>query len=108
MTCWLVNQMATNIFLSFWCGAQDQSKDHFYLSIYLTLALTYGFFSLLRAAFLCCKNIQVSRKLHYLMMRSLFLSSLNEFFERVPTGRILNRLSKDLAVVDGEIPFSIG
>jgi hypothetical protein len=100
--------MGTNLFLSFWCGANDPSNNNYYLTVYLILAITYGFFSLMRAALLCCKNIQVSRKLHYLMMRSLFLSSLNEFFERVPTGRILNRLSKDLTVVDGDIPFSIG
>ena len=34
------------------------------------------------------------------MIKSLSEAPLNEFFDRVPTGRILNRLSKDMNILD--------
>jgi len=38
----------------------------------------------------------------------LSLASINDFFERVPTGRILNRLSKDINVIDSNIGLNFG
>lgn len=38
------------------------------------------------------------------MISNLLFSSLNEFFDRVPLGRIFNRLSKDLNTVDVTLP----
>lgn len=108
MGLWLANQLSTNLWLAHWSSSNDNENHIFYLKIYLTLAATYGFFSLIRAAVLCYSNIKVSRRMHYLIMRSLLYAPLNEFFERVPAGRILNRISKDINVVDGEIPFEIG
>ena len=108
MSLWLINQLSTNLWLAHWSSSNDDENHIFYLKIYLILAITYGFFSLLRAAILCYSNIKVSRKLHYLIMRSLLYAPLNEFFERVPAGRILNRVSKDMNVVDADIPFNIG
>lgn len=37
------------------------------------------------------------------MLSNLLFSPLNEFFDRVPLGRILNRLSKDLNTVDANL-----
>jgi len=34
------------------------------------------------------------------MLSNLLFSPLNEFFDRVPLGRIINRFSKDLSSVD--------
>lgn len=42
------------------------------------------------------------------MILSLLFAPLNEFFERVPLGRIYNRLSKDLSVIDLDVAFSVG
>lgn len=108
MSCWLANQLATNLWLAHWSSSDDEENHLFYLEIYLILALTYGFFSLLRSAILCFSNLKVSRKMHYLIMKRILYAPLNEFFERVPAGRILNRISKDMSVVDGDIPFDIG
>lgn len=42
------------------------------------------------------------------MIKSLLYASLGNFFNRVPTGRILNRLTKDLRELDEAIGFAIG
>lgn len=60
---------------------------------------------LVRAASLFLKSIVTSRKLHSDMIRSLIFAPINMFFDRVPIGRILNRLSKDLSLVDNDFPF---
>lgn len=41
------------------------------------------------------------------MISKLLYAPLNEFFDRIPLGRILNRLSKDLTVLDTTISFSL-
>jgi ATP-binding cassette subfamily C (CFTR/MRP) protein 2 len=41
------------------------------------------------------------------MIISLLFAPINEFFERIPLGRIFNRLSKDLQVMELEVGESI-
>jgi len=47
---------------------------------------------------------KMSYIIHESMISNLLFSSLNEFFDRVPLGRIFNRLSKDLNSVDSNLP----
>lgn len=42
------------------------------------------------------------------MMISLLYAPITEFFERIPLGRILNRVSKDIATLDLDIGWRIG
>lgn len=42
------------------------------------------------------------------MIAKLIYAPVNEFFDRVPLGRVLNRLSKDLNIVDSELGFAVG
>ena len=37
------------------------------------------------------------------MMKSLLYASLSNFFNRVPVGRVVNRLTKDLREIDEDI-----
>jgi ABC-type multidrug transport system fused ATPase/permease subunit len=38
------------------------------------------------------------------MTKNLFHAPINEFFERVPIGRILNRYSEDMTIADNMMP----
>ena len=38
--------------------------------------------------------------IHKKMSHCLLYAPLNEFFDRVPLGRILNRLTKDVNIID--------
>lgn len=42
------------------------------------------------------------------MIKSLLYASLSNFYNRVPVGRIINRLTKDLRELDEAIGFAIG
>jgi len=49
----------------------------------------------------------VSKKLHTDMFSRIIRAPINLFFDRVPIGRLLNRFSSDLNVVDLAMPFAI-
>ena len=66
----------------------------------------YGLFAFFRALILAFSTPRMSSKIHEAMNSNLLFSPLNEFFDRVPMGRILNRLSKDLNAVDSNIPVA--
>jgi ATP-binding cassette subfamily C (CFTR/MRP) protein 1 len=68
----------------------------------------YGVFAFFRALTLAISVPRMSETIHESMLSNLLFSSLNEFFDRVPLGRILNRLSKDLNVVDTNLPVLFG
>lgn len=42
------------------------------------------------------------------MLRSVFEAPVNLYFDQTPIGRILNRFSKDLNVLDSDLPFQVG
>jgi ABC-type multidrug transport system fused ATPase/permease subunit len=41
-------------------------------------------------------------------MKALLYASITKFYNRVPIGRILNRLSKDLREIDESLGFAVG
>ena len=49
--------------------------------------------------------IRISQTLNHSAIRSLFLTQLS-FFDKTPSGRILNRLTKDMALIDS-IVFTV-
>ena len=42
------------------------------------------------------------------MIRRILNAPVNLYFDTTPTGRILNRFSKDIAIFDGSFPYLIG
>jgi ABC-type multidrug transport system fused ATPase/permease subunit len=55
---------------------------------------------MIRAVVITQASLIAAKKAHKSMIVSLLFAPLVQFFERVPIGRILNRLSKDLTVLD--------
>ena len=108
MTIFTTSQVSTNLWLAHWTESKDPDNVSFYLTIYCVLSLTFALMAFARIMFLVIRNIINSKKLYYKIMNNLLMAPLTEFYERIPAGRILNRLSKDLASVDTEIPFNVG
>ena len=53
-------------------------------------------------------NYKGSKRVHKEMISSVLRAPVNIFFDVTPTGTILNRFSKDLAVLDNEVGMSFG
>jgi ABC-type multidrug transport system fused ATPase/permease subunit len=105
---WAVFNTVFNIWLSVWTAATiDPDRTHgddYYITYYVVFGVCYGITAFLRALIQAFSNPKMSTTIHEAMNTNLLFSSLNEFFDRVPLGRILNRLSKDLNSVDSTIP----
>ncbi len=70
--------------------------------------MCFGFFALARAMALSFAGLNACRYIHREVILNLIYAPLTEFFERIPLGRILNRLSKDLSLLESELWINIG
>ena len=62
----------------------------------------------MRALILSYTGLIACRFIHREMIINLIYAPLTEFFERIPLGRILNRLSKDVSLLESELWGQIG
>lgn len=113
--CWMVSNSLSNIWLLKWT---DYSDGHggfggdydmgFYVGLYILIGFFYGLFAFIRSLLVAHSSPKMSQFIHESMISNLLFSSLNEFFDRVPLGRIFNRLSKDLSSVDLNVSVYFG
>jgi len=65
------------------------------------LASVFSSLSIFSMVIILTKQIQtLSGLIHSKTVTSLLSASINQFYNRVPVGRIINRLSKDITQVD--------
>ncbi len=57
-------------------------------------------FILVRAIVMVISSTKQGKVVHDKLIKSLLYASLSNFFNRVPVGRIVNRLTKDLREID--------
>ena len=63
---------------------------------------------LIRAYTLVMGGIKCGTTVHKKITKALLYASLNKFYNRVPIGRIINRLTKDMREIDESIGYSVG
>lgn len=110
MLFWITLMTGSNFWLSYWAnnfGTSEHSNEYFF-TVYAILALTFSVFCFLRAALLFFQSIKCSRVLHKDMISRVIRAPINLFFDRIPIGRILNRYSKDLTIIDNYIASTFG
>jgi len=110
MLTFITLQTGSNFWLSYWSehGDEPGASKGFYFGVYSALGLSYAFFCLIRISMLFLQSIKCSRQIHKDMLTNIIRAPINLFFDRVPTGRVLNRLSKDLTVLDNYIATAFG
>lgn len=73
------------------------------LKIYAIIAFSGAFFDFLRNLIMGIVGYKLAVRMHSSMLYSILHARLQEFLDVVPYGRILNRFSKDIDVVDKRI-----
>ncbi|XP_075939249.1 ATP-binding cassette sub-family C member 12-like [Anarhichas minor] len=111
----------SNWWLSIWLGQGDGSSNnttsnqgdisqnphlHFYQSIYGLLVVVMVTLAVTKCFFYTWVTLNAATKLHDTMFKKIFSSPMS-FFDTTPTGRILNRFSKDQEEVDAVLPLTI-
>ncbi|KAJ3652865.1 hypothetical protein Zmor_018795, partial [Zophobas morio] len=96
----------SDVFLSFWINfkgpssANEYNRLYIYSGFVLVAALLYHFTSW--SSTKCCK--QSSIKLHDTLFNKILHCSM-KFFSDHDSGRIINRVSRDMAIVDEYVPI---
>ncbi|CAH7688816.1 hypothetical protein BY996DRAFT_4577718 [Phakopsora pachyrhizi] len=81
--------------------------DHiYYIKLYLLASLVTLLFQLLRMMFFTWRSIEAGRKI-YDRLINVLLHAQVRFYDTVPIGRVLNRLSKDVQTMDRELGDSL-
>ena len=96
-------QMAGNYFTQKWSFAseEDQQDDfEFYVIMIGGTNLLASAVNFCRSNFQVHAGLKVGKKLHNILIAYVFRAPINLFFDVTPIGKILNRFSKDLAVID--------
>ncbi|XP_061182252.1 multidrug resistance-associated protein 1-like isoform X3 [Saccostrea echinata] len=107
----------SNIWLSEWSGDPylyingtngtvvkeiNVSQRNLRLGIYGVLGILQGIFTIIASLSLYIGNIHAGKALHASLVNNI-LSSPMKFFDTTPLGRIMNRFSKDVDVLDTQI-----
>lgn len=82
------------IFIEKWC--QNADGDNMELYYYIICILISNIFVLLHAIISLKSGLKQGKTVHTYMIKSLIYASLSKFFNRIPLGRIVNRITKDL------------
>ena len=108
-TCWCLLDFASLWFLQAWVQLpkETQSNVLLFMAYYGSLSILTTFIVLCRNLVVFKNNIVLSRELNFEMSFRLIHASMNQFFDRVPLGRILNRFLKDSSVVDAQVPWKV-
>nr|XP_020037160.1 multidrug resistance-associated protein 1 isoform X1 [Castor canadensis] len=102
-----VSALASNYWLSLWTddpivnGTQEHTKVR--LSVYGALGISQGVAVFGYSMAVSVGGILASRRLHLDLLHSVLRSPVS-FFERTPSGNLVNRFSKELDTVDSMIP----
>lgn len=78
----------------------------FYLGVYAALGMSQGFMVMFASILLAVGSINGARLLHRRLLVNILRSPMS-FFDTTPLGRIVNRFSKDIYLIDEAIPRSL-
>ncbi|XP_071455080.1 multidrug resistance-associated protein 1-like [Hetaerina americana] len=98
--------VGSNLWLSAWSNDNttiESSRRDMYLTVYGVLGVGQATSVVLSSLSLFVGSIRAAQSLHHDML-SKVMSAPVSFFDVTPVGRILNRFSKDIDILDTKIP----
>ncbi|NXP41332.1 MRP3 protein, partial [Leiothrix lutea] len=102
--------IGANVWLSDWTNEPvvngTQQNKAMRVGVYAALGLLQGLIVLISSFTLAMGGIKAARTLHAALLENKFHTP-QSFYDTTPTGRIINRFSKDIYVIDEVIPPTI-
>ncbi|XP_009304647.1 ATP-binding cassette sub-family C member 3 isoform X2 [Danio rerio] len=102
--------IGANFWLSEWTNDALHNRTQEMLQtrvgVYAALGISQGILVMFSSFTLALGKIQAARKLHQVLLENKFQTP-QSFFDTTPTGRIINRFSKDIYVVDEVLPSTL-
>ncbi|KAF3450334.1 hypothetical protein FNV43_RR06414 [Rhamnella rubrinervis] len=102
-----VLRISRSTWLSFWTDQSSKKgyRPGFYILIYALLSSGQVTVTLANSYWLIISSLNAAKRLHDTMLRSILRAPM-VFFHTNPTGRIVNRFSKDLGDIDRSVASS--
>ncbi|XP_077085852.1 ATP-binding cassette sub-family C member 3 isoform X2 [Siphateles boraxobius] len=102
--------IGANFWLSDWTNDaqlnRTQARVEMRVGVYAALGISQGVLVMFSSFTLAMGKIQGSRKLHQALLDNKFHTP-QSFFDTTPIGRIINRFSKDIYVIDEVLPSTV-
>lgn len=105
-----VAAVADNLWMTQWTKdvTPQNSSEYthvrdYYLGVYGGLGIVQAIFIFIYAMTMALSTVEASRILHKKMLYSILRSPMS-FFDTTPSGRILNRFSRDVETIDNVLP----
>ncbi|CAL9707790.1 unnamed protein product [Knipowitschia caucasica] len=102
--------IGANIWLSVWTNDaatnHTQERVHMRVGVYAALGIAQGLLVMISSLTLYMGNIGAARKLHLNLVTNK-LHTPQSFYDTTPIGRIINRFSKDVYVIDEALPATV-
>ncbi|CAF3807803.1 unnamed protein product [Rotaria sp. Silwood1] len=96
-----------NMWLAVWSSKDEsEQRSSFYIYVYLGVIFSILIVALIRVGYVIYIMLCGSTYFHNRMLKGILYTSLR-FFENNPSGRILNRASKDQQVIDEALPLAL-
>ncbi|KAG8337592.1 Canalicular multispecific organic anion transporter 1 [Homalodisca vitripennis] len=86
-------------------GVQVVERRNYYLGIYALLGVGQVVGAVLSSFSLTFSSVMACRRLHLSMLTRVIRAPMS-FFDTTPTGRLVNRFSKDMDVIDNILPMT--
>ena len=86
-----------------WAKNFDPNKKYDYLPLLIFLLFSRSLLASIRSLLVFGTQLLLSRNMHAKMMFRILHAKIGQFLERVPAGRIINRFTREVDVVDLEI-----
>ncbi|CAI2361005.1 unnamed protein product [Moneuplotes crassus] len=98
----------TNRFIGRWIGDIEE-EGSFSKYLWTIIAYSIGFGISISAAFviIMLSVLRSSNNLHRNMVKKTLMAPINLYFDKTPTGKLLNRYSKDINKMDADMPFLV-
>lgn len=107
LTCLLVGQavyIMGDYWLATWAGSDETAKgESYWIWVYAIFVGSILLISIIRAQVFFRSSLRASTSLHQAAIESVVRAPLS-FFHTNPSGRVLNRFSKDLGLTDEQLP----
>ncbi|CAK9004941.1 Multidrug resistance-associated protein 1 (ATP-binding cassette sub-family C member 1) (Glutathione-S-conjugate-translocating ATPase ABCC1) (Leukotriene C(4) transporter) (LTC4 transporter) [Durusdinium trenchii] len=101
-----VGTVANTAWVSIWAD-DNNYEDYslgFYLAGYALTAILLAVITYMRSVAIFYLGVRASAKLHKELIRSITHAPMR-FFDTTPIGRVISRFSKDLFLIDTQLPF---
>lgn len=85
---------------------EQMDRSVYFLMIYASIATANTIFTLIRAFLFAYGGIRAARHLHESLLRKLLRAS-SSWWDRTPSGRVINRICSDVYTCDDNLPFQL-